>query len=110
MSIETQTKQRLTGCRSLFSGVAEDAPLAELIRQPEVREALRSGLAAHNAVNPGSSRRVARVLLLIEPPSIDAGEITDKAYLNQRAVLLRRAALVERLYGDAEDEGVLRID
>jgi feruloyl-CoA synthase len=41
----------------------------------------------------------ARARLLAEPPSIDAGEITDKGYVNQRAVLARRAAEVERLYG-----------
>ena len=46
-----------------------------------------------------------RLLVLGEPPSIDAGEITDKGYINQRAVLERRAALVERLY--AGGEGVI---
>jgi feruloyl-CoA synthase len=35
---------------------------------------------------------------MTEPPSIDANEITDKGYMNQRAVLERRAALVEALY------------
>jgi feruloyl-CoA synthase len=35
---------------------------------------------------------------MTEPASIDANEITDKGYLNQRAVLERRAALVEKLY------------
>ncbi len=39
-----------------------------------------------------------RALVMTEPPSPDAGEITDKGYLNQRAVLERRAALVETLY------------
>jgi feruloyl-CoA synthase len=48
-----------------------------------------------------SSTRLARVLVLSEPPSIDANEITDKGYLNQRAVLERRAALVEKLYAAA---------
>ena len=43
--------------------------------------------------------RIARCLILTEPPSIDANEITDKGYLNQRAVLTKRAALVERLHG-----------
>jgi feruloyl-CoA synthase len=47
-----------------------------------------------------------RVLVATEPPSIDANEITDKGYLNQRAVLERRAALVERLYSD--DPEVIR--
>jgi feruloyl-CoA synthase len=42
------------------------------------------------------------VLVLSEPPSIDANEITDKGYLNQRAVLERRAALVEKLYASAD--------
>jgi feruloyl-CoA synthase len=44
--------------------------------------------------------------LLEEPPSIDAGEITDKGYINQCAVLQRRAELVEKLYADPPDESV----
>jgi hypothetical protein len=35
------------------------------------------------------------------------GEITDKGYLNQRAILARRAALVERLYSDKPGEDVV---
>jgi feruloyl-CoA synthase len=35
---------------------------------------------------------------MLTPPSIDRSEITDKGYINQRAVLANRAALVERLY------------
>jgi len=46
----------------------------------------------------GSSNRIARMLVLDEPPSLDAGEMTDKGSINQRAVLKRRAALVEELY------------
>ena len=42
-----------------------------------------------------------------EPASIDANEITDKGYINQRAVLERRAALVEKLYSD--DPEVIRL-
>ena len=48
--------------------------------------------------NTGSSNRIARLLALDEPPSLDAGEMTDKGSINQRAVLKRRAALVEELY------------
>jgi len=51
----------------------------------------------------GSSTYPARMLVMTEPPSIDANEITDKGYMNQRAVLERRAALVEKLYGDSPD-------
>ena len=46
----------------------------------------------------GSSNRIARLLVLDEPPSLDAGEMTDKGSINQRAVLKGRAALVEELY------------
>jgi feruloyl-CoA synthase len=46
----------------------------------------------------GSSNRIARAIVLDEPPSLDAGEMTDKGSINQRAVLRRRAALVEELY------------
>jgi feruloyl-CoA synthase len=67
-----------------------------------VMEALRDALARHSASARTSSTRVARLLVLAEPPSIDAGEITDKGYLNQRAILARRAAAVATLYRDDE--------
>ncbi len=51
----------------------------------------------------GSSTYPARLLIMTEPPSIDANEITDKGYMNQRAVLERRAMLVERLYAEGEE-------
>ena len=41
--------------------------------------------------------------MLAEPPSIDAGEITDKGYLNQRAILSRRADRVAQLYAGGPD-------
>jgi feruloyl-CoA synthase len=94
----------LAGCRSLCGGAADDAPPAEVIRRPEVRARLRAGLESHNAANPLSCRRIGRALLLAEAPSIDAGEITDKGYINQRAVLDRRAALVEWLHASAEEQ------
>jgi feruloyl-CoA synthase len=47
----------------------------------------------------GSSNRIARVLVLDEPPSLDAGEVTDKGTINQKAVLRKRQRLVEELYG-----------
>lgn len=89
------------GCRSL---AGDDFSPEELAIHPKVQECLNAGLAAHNAENPGSSTRIKRVLLMTEPPQIDASEITDKGYINQRAVLTRRSALVERLYtGDGDD-------
>ena len=55
-------------------------------------------LAALAAGATGSSTRLARVILLEAPPSLDKGEITDKGSINQRAVLSHRADLVEALY------------
>lgn len=94
----------LAGCRAL-AGLPE-ASLAELVSAPAVREALVRGLLAHNNEAGSSSRCVGRVLLMIEPPALDAGEITDKGYINQRAVLSRRAEAVSRLYAEEGDEAV----
>ena len=66
-------------------------------------------LAAFNATAGGSSRRVARFVIMTEPPSIDAGEITDKGYVNQRATIARRAALVDGLYANPPAEGVIKV-
>jgi hypothetical protein len=46
-------------------------------------------------------------VLLPDLPSIDYGEITDKGYVNQRAVTERRASLIERLYAEVPDADVL---
>ena len=55
----------------------------------------------------GSSQAPTRALVLSEPPSVDAGEITDKGYVNQGAVLRRRAADVMALYND-DDPRLIR--
>jgi feruloyl-CoA synthase len=47
----------------------------------------------------GSSNRIARTVILAEPPSLDAGEMTDKGSINQKAVLRCRRDVVEKLYG-----------
>jgi feruloyl-CoA synthase len=65
----------------------------------QVRQALAAALARHNRA-AGSAARIERLILLDEPADLDAGEITDKGYVNQRQVLRGRAALVERLYAD----------
>ena len=70
---------------------------------PRDEAALRAHLAqALRQLNQdaGSASRVERLLLLETPPSLDAGEITDKGYLNQRRCLECRAADVARLYAD----------
>ena len=94
----------VAGCGSL---VDSGLPVERLVTNQRIHEVLRNGLAAHNSRNPGSSTRVRRVLLMTEPPQIDAGEITDKGYINQRAVLGRRDGLVSRLYEGTGDDIVL---
>ena len=96
------------GARSLCPDLPADAPLAEVLRDPRVKARAREGLT-QLAAEGGSSTYAARALLMAEPPSIDANEITDKGYINQRAVLARRSALIEALYAD-RTEGVIRID
>jgi feruloyl-CoA synthase len=87
-------------CRVLCPGVSP----TELGARSEVRAFLAAAYRRHNADHPASSHRLPRILVLAEPPSIDANEITDKGYINQRAVLERRATLVERLYAEGDPE------
>lgn len=98
----------LNACRELAG--RPEATLPELIATPMVRDAVRDALTRHNLRNTGSSTRIRRVLLLVEPASMDAGEITDKGYVNQRRVLDLRAASVERLYAQPTDDSVILID
>jgi len=74
---------------------------------PEAVRAKIAGALAALAAEGGSSMHPVRALILAEPPSIDAGEITDKGYINQRAVRERRAALVEQLHTDPPPAAVV---
>ncbi len=88
----------LAACASLCADVRADAWSGEILSHPAVRARVAQGLRAMRAEGGGSSRYAMAALLMDEPASIDAGEITDKGYLNQGAVLRRRADLVTRLY------------
>jgi feruloyl-CoA synthase len=96
----------LHACR-LIAG-DPDASYEDVVKHPDVRACLKSGLQAHNKSTEGaSSMRIARAMLMVEPASIDGNELTDKGYINQRAGLERRSALVERLYADPPGEDVI---
>jgi feruloyl-CoA synthase len=96
----------LHACRQLIGN--PDASCEEVVTHPAVIACLRRGLEAHNRECEGAtSRRIARAMLMVEPPSIDGHELTDKGYINQRAGLERRAALVERLYADPPPRDVI---
>jgi feruloyl-CoA synthase len=80
------------------------SPQGRALAPAALCDAVAAKLAALNrAAGGASSQTVARVLLLDEPPNLDAGEITDKGYVNQRAVLERRAAAVDRLHAGGDD-------
>jgi feruloyl-CoA synthase len=95
-------------------GIAPTAPLTGEALGGEtlarLHGAVRERLAVHNAANPGASTRVRRVLLLQEPPSPGAHELSDKGTVNRSAVLQRRAADVERLYATTPGPDVIVID
>ncbi|MBP7670601.1 MAG: feruloyl-CoA synthase [Ferrovibrio sp.] len=99
----------VTGHDRGFVGLlAWPTPAAKAMPLAELRQAIAAKLAAHNGA--GSSMRIRRVLLLDDPASIDANEITDKGYINQRAVLERRHALVERLYAEPQHADVIAVE
>ena len=85
-------------------------PDGELITDSAIQDAFKSCFAAYNKANPGSSTRIKRLLLLTAPLNPDKGEITDKGYINQSAVLSARADDVIRLYAKAPDEAVIALD
>jgi feruloyl-CoA synthase len=92
---------RLDECARLAGLPLESAP-ERVLAHATVRTFFQDMADRLWRAGSGSATRVARTLVLAEPPSIDLGEATDKGSINQRAVLAQRAALVEAMYrGDA---------
>ena len=89
----------LIPCRKAL-GLPDTATLADVAVHPTMRAAMQAMLNQLAQGATGSASRVARAVVLADPPSIDKGEITDKGSINQRAVLKERAELVEALYAD----------
>lgn len=92
----------LEACRAL-AGLEFCAQPAAILRHPSVLEKFGTLLGALSGSAQGSSRRIVRIGLAPQPPSIEAGELTDKGVLNQSAVLANRAALVRDLYAGTGD-------
>jgi feruloyl-CoA synthase len=93
----------MAGMQTLAADAGPGTPLEKLTAL------LSEKLAAFNATAGGSSRRIGRFVIMTEPPSIDAGEITDKGYVNQRATLERRDGLVQNIYANPPGAGVVAI-
>jgi feruloyl-CoA synthase len=99
----------IEACRKL-SGLTADASPPAVLSNAKLRDEFRDRLDSLARQSTGSSTRICRMVLLEEPPSLDAGEATDKGSINQRAVLNRRAALVEELYATTRSANVIAID
>ena len=96
----------IAACRAL-AGLPDSADANAVIGHDKVRAAIAAGLTKLKTQSGGgSSGHATRALLLAEPASVDGGEITDKGYINQRAVLTRRAAAVATLEDDASREWI----
>jgi feruloyl-CoA synthase len=93
-----------TACRAICKS---DGTVEDLVAHPALLGWLRERLRAFNRDAGGSSERLERILLLAEPPDADAFEITDKGYINQRAVIERRSAVVDSLYAVRVPRGVV---
>ena len=92
----------LPACCEVISGQAANLNATEILGHDLVRARFQELIKTFAEQSTGSSTRIARAVLVEEPPSLDAGEVTDKGSLNQRAVLERRATLVEELYSSIE--------
>ena len=91
-------------CRHL----GETADLPALTRSPAIVAAVRRGIEAYNAAHPNTAQRISAILLQDTPPRPEAGEITEKGYINQSRVQALRAEEIARLYSDDKNESILR--
>jgi len=76
----------IAACRQL-AGLPADASPAEVLAHDAVRRRVQQGLAALKRLGSGSSTYATRALLMTDPPSVDAGEITDKGYINRKHLI-----------------------
>jgi feruloyl-CoA synthase len=91
----------IDACRTLCPDLPANAPPSAVARHPAIRARLRELLSGFAAGATGSATRLSRAIVLEDPPSLDAGEVTDKGSLNQRAILDRRRPLVDDLYAES---------
>jgi feruloyl-CoA synthase len=91
------------------AGLPAEVPDAAVLAHPAVRAFVLERLEAFALANPGSSTHVTRAIFLDRPPSIDAGEITDKGSLNNAIIRDRRRDFVEHLYTSLDRPAVIAI-
>jgi feruloyl-CoA synthase len=93
-------------CRDVL-GAGADTPARALLSHPVIVSRFTDVFTTLAAASTGSSTFVARAIVLEDPPSMDAREVTDKGSINQKAVLAHRAALVDELYSASPSRHVL---
>lgn len=87
-------------CRELLGGDADQLGAAAIANHPKVRASVASAIQSYNGTGRGTSSRIARFLILPDTPKIEDYEITDKGYINQRAVLDARSESVDHLFAN----------
>ncbi len=97
-------------CRKLCPDLGAGSTPAALVADARVRRHVAERLDSLARASTGSSTRICRVILMEQLPSMDAGEMTDKGSINQRAVLNNRAALVEELYAATPSPRIIGIE
>ena len=99
----------LAACRAL-AGLPASADGEAIVGHPAVRAAFQARLDELASRATGSASHVARAILLAQPPSVDAGEVTDKGSINQRAAMTHRARQVADLYTDPAPAHVMTFE
>jgi len=67
----------------------------------ETLKKISDQVRVYNATRKEASRRIVKLMIMTEPPSFEAGEVTEKGTVNQREVRTRRVAFIEALYSGA---------
>jgi feruloyl-CoA synthase len=100
----------IDACRRLAPHLDADTAHDALLADPQVRPGVPVPAERVCPAECRHSNRIARMAFLTVPPSLDAGEITDKGSINQRAVLRHRAAVVDALYATPAPSWAVAVD
>jgi feruloyl-CoA synthase len=98
----------LEACRKA-AGLTATATPADVYAAPALLDAIKGRLQALAALQKGSSTRITRAAILTTQLSLDAGEITDKGSVNQRAVISNRGDLVDQLYAASPTANIVTV-
>ena len=86
-----------------------DPVMAKSLDTEALRTRLRAALARLDAGQSASSLRIERLAIAASPPSMDAGEINEKAYLVQAVARDRRASEIDALYAEPADPQIITL-